>query len=137
MVTCHEGKRHDLEDGEWVRFHDVKGMTELNNREFQIKTKGPSLRLLVHVDSVCLCARLRPPFVMPLISRADGSSFYIGDTSNFGDYMGGGEFVQVKKPFKMNFVRPPSAPPRPTVPDPFRRIPGKSRSPRSPASTRS
>ncbi len=37
IVTTFDDQRHDLEDGSFVRFTDVKGMVELNNQEFQVK----------------------------------------------------------------------------------------------------
>lgn len=39
LVNCLEGKRHDLEDGDFVVFSDVKGMTELNGKEFKVTVK--------------------------------------------------------------------------------------------------
>jgi len=30
IVTCHEDKRHDLEDGDYVTFSEVQGMSEIN-----------------------------------------------------------------------------------------------------------
>ena len=40
IVTVFDDKVHDLSDGCWVTFDEVKGMTELNGREFQIKVLG-------------------------------------------------------------------------------------------------
>lgn len=40
IVTTFEDQRHDLEDGDYVTFSEVKGMTELNNKEFKIKVLG-------------------------------------------------------------------------------------------------
>ena len=37
VVTVSDEQRHDLEDGCWVTLREVKGMTEVNGREFQIK----------------------------------------------------------------------------------------------------
>lgn len=39
-VTVSDEQRHDLEDGSWVTFRELKGMTELNGKEFQIKVLG-------------------------------------------------------------------------------------------------
>jgi ubiquitin-activating enzyme E1 len=33
VVTCLEDHRHGLEDGDYVTFEEVKGMTELNGAE--------------------------------------------------------------------------------------------------------
>lgn len=33
LVTVHEDKRHSYQDGDYVKFVEVEGMTELNNRE--------------------------------------------------------------------------------------------------------
>lgn len=42
VVTVLDEQRHDLEDGTYVTFQEVKGMTELNGKEFQIKVLGLS-----------------------------------------------------------------------------------------------
>ena len=61
-------------DGDFVKFKNVGGMTELNdeNKDFQITFE-------------------------------DFQSFKIGDTSNFGDYTKGGVVYQVKKPKPMQY----------------------------------
>ena len=41
VVTCDESEPHNLSDGDTVRFEEVEGMVELNNREFQVKVKNP------------------------------------------------------------------------------------------------
>lgn len=43
IVTTHDLKRHDLEDGDFVKFSEVKGMTEVNGKEFEIKVIGNHL----------------------------------------------------------------------------------------------
>jgi len=66
--------RHGLEDGDYVTFHEVKGMTQLNACEpRRVVVTGPF-------------------------------TFRIGDTSNLNDYTGGGIFTQVKQPKTFNFV---------------------------------
>ncbi len=35
-----ENQRHDLEDGDWVEFSEVKGMTPLNKRQYEVKGMG-------------------------------------------------------------------------------------------------
>jgi ubiquitin-activating enzyme E1 len=40
IVTVLDEHRHDLEDGAFVTFQEVKGMSELNGKEFQIKVLG-------------------------------------------------------------------------------------------------
>ena len=39
-VTTFDEQRHDLEDGDYVMFSEVKGMTEINGHEFKIKVLG-------------------------------------------------------------------------------------------------
>lgn len=39
--------RHGFEDDSYVTFHDVKGMTELNGKEFQIKVTSNSSFLFI------------------------------------------------------------------------------------------
>nr|XP_027201221.1 ubiquitin-like modifier-activating enzyme 1 [Dermatophagoides pteronyssinus]XP_027201222.1 ubiquitin-like modifier-activating enzyme 1 [Dermatophagoides pteronyssinus] len=41
VVACVEDTRHGFEDGDVVRFSEVKGMTEINGKEFKIKVTGP------------------------------------------------------------------------------------------------
>lgn len=75
MVTCLDETRHGLEDGDYVSFTEVKGMTELNQSEpREISVKGPY-------------------------------TFTIGDTTDFSDYISGGTFTQVKRPKIIEFVR--------------------------------
>jgi ubiquitin-activating enzyme E1 len=63
-----------LEDGDFVTFTEVQGMTELNGCEpRKITVKGPY-------------------------------TFSIGDTSDIGDYRTGGIFTQVKMPKILDFV---------------------------------
>jgi ubiquitin-activating enzyme E1 len=41
LVTCHDETRHDLEDGDYVTFTEIKGMPELNGCEpRKITVKG-------------------------------------------------------------------------------------------------
>ncbi|KAF8204900.1 ubiquitin activating enzyme [Pholiota molesta] len=73
VVTCLDETRHGLEDGDFVTFSEVQGMTELNACEpRKISVKGPY-------------------------------TFAIGDTSNLSDYKTGGIFTQVKMPKILNF----------------------------------
>jgi len=66
--------RHNLEDGDYVTFTEIKGMTELNGCEpKKISVLGPY-------------------------------TFSIGDTSNLSDYVSGGLFHQVKQPKTLKFV---------------------------------
>lgn len=73
LVTTLDETRHGLEDGDYVTFAEVQGMTELNGIEpRRVTVKGPY-------------------------------TFTIGDTSHFGDYVGGGVFKQVKQPRELHF----------------------------------
>ncbi|KAI0353574.1 ubiquitin activating enzyme [Trametes cingulata] len=73
VVTCLDETRHGLQDGDFVTFSEVQGMTELNGCEpRKVTVKGPY-------------------------------TFAIGDTSNFGDYKSGGIFTQVKMPKILQF----------------------------------
>ena len=66
--------RHGLEDGDFVTFSEVQGMTELNGCEpRKISVKGPY-------------------------------TFSIGDTSGLSEYKTGGIFTQVKMPKILAFV---------------------------------
>lgn len=74
LVTTLDETRHGLEDGDYVTFSEVEGMTELNDIEpRRVTVKGPY-------------------------------TFTIGDTSSFGDYKRGGLFKQVKQPVKLQFA---------------------------------
>ncbi|KAF8351145.1 ubiquitin activating enzyme [Amanita rubescens] len=73
LVTCLDETRHGLEDGDFVTFTEVQGMTELNGCEpRKISVKGPY-------------------------------TFTIGDTSNLSNYKAGGIFTQVKMPKIIDF----------------------------------
>ncbi|RDB23272.1 Ubiquitin-activating enzyme E1 1 [Hypsizygus marmoreus] len=73
VVTCLDETRHGLEDGDFVTFTEVQGMTELNGCEpRKVSVKGPY-------------------------------TFAIGDTSKLGAYKTGGIFTQVKMPKIIDF----------------------------------
>jgi ubiquitin-activating enzyme E1 len=73
VVTCLDETRHSFQDGDYVTFSEVKGMSELNGCEPRlIKVLGPY-------------------------------TFSIGDTSSFGDYVRGGIATQVKMPKTVSF----------------------------------
>jgi len=73
LVTCMDETRHGLEDGDFVTFTEVQGMTELNGCEpRKVCVKGPY-------------------------------TFTIGDTTTFGNYNTGGIFTQVKMPKLIDF----------------------------------
>lgn len=73
VVTCLDESRHGFEDGDYVTFSEVQGMTELNGcKPLKIKVLGPF-------------------------------TFSIGDTTQFSDYVRGGIVTQVKVPVKKSF----------------------------------
>lgn len=73
VVTCLDDTRHGLEDGDYVTFSEIQGMTELNGCEpHKIKVLGPY-------------------------------TFSIGDTTKFSKYLRGGIVTQVKMPKKLQF----------------------------------
>ncbi|WAR26531.1 UBA1-like protein [Mya arenaria] len=73
VVACLDESRHGYEDGDYVSFTEVQGMTELNDHEpFKIKVLGPY-------------------------------TFSIGDTKSFSKYTKGGIVTKVKMPKKMKF----------------------------------
>ncbi|TFK43234.1 ubiquitin activating enzyme [Crucibulum laeve] len=73
LVTCLDETRHGLEDGDFVTFTEVQGMTELNGCEpRKVTVKGPY-------------------------------TFTIGDTTRLSDYKAGGIFTQVKMPKIIDF----------------------------------
>ena len=41
LVCLHEEKKHGLNDGDTVTFREVKGMTEINGKQFKIDIKSP------------------------------------------------------------------------------------------------
>ncbi len=75
VVTTLDENRHGFEDNVFVTFAEVKGMTEINGKEFQIKVLGPYT-----------------------FSIGDTS-----DMSKFSKYITGGVVTEVKKPKKINF----------------------------------
>ncbi|EGD76506.1 hypothetical protein PTSG_07623 [Salpingoeca rosetta] len=73
IVTCHDEGRHGFEDGDYVVFSEVQGMTELNDgKPRKITVKGPF-------------------------------TFSIGDTTNMSEYVRGGVATQVKQPTTVTF----------------------------------
>lgn len=73
IVTVLEDSRHRLEDGDYVKFNEVQGMTELNDSgPYKVTVVGPH-------------------------------TFKIGDTSGFSDYTKGGIFTRVKMPKSLHF----------------------------------
>ncbi len=40
-MCLHEEKRHNLNDGDTVSLREVKGMSEINGRQFKIEVKSP------------------------------------------------------------------------------------------------
>lgn len=73
VVTCLDDTRHGLEDGDYVTFTEIQGMSELNGCDpIKIKVLGPY-------------------------------AFSIGDTTNFSKYTSGGVVTQVKMPKKIQF----------------------------------
>lgn len=73
VVTCLDETRHGLNDGDYVTFSEVQGMTELNGcQPLKINVLGPY-------------------------------TFSIGDTSGFSEYIRGGIVTQVKMPKTLDF----------------------------------
>jgi ubiquitin-activating enzyme E1 len=73
VVRLHEDKKHNYNDGDYVKFKEIGGMTELNDAQpMQIKV-------------------------------VDKLSFSIGDTSKFNDYTRGGIVENVKMPVEVKF----------------------------------
>lgn len=73
IVTCLDENRHGFEDGDYVTFTEVEGMSELNGCDpIKIKVLGPY-------------------------------TFSIGDTIKFSAYVRGGIVTQVKMPKQMTF----------------------------------
>lgn len=73
VVTCIDDTRHGMEDGDYVTFSEIQGMTELNGcAPVKIKVLGP------YTFSIC-------------------------DTSGFSKYERGGIATQVKMPKELHF----------------------------------
>lgn len=73
VVTCMDESRHGFEDGDYVTFQEVQGMTEINGcKPKKITVLGPY-------------------------------TFSIGDTTSYSDYIKGGFATQVKMPKKIKF----------------------------------
>ena len=85
VVTTVEDSLHGLQDGDYVIFVEIQGMTELND---QVPRK-------VTVISTNICSAIR---FLSTHSVIDPMSFSIGDTSQFGSYVRNGIFTQVKMP---------------------------------------
>jgi ubiquitin-activating enzyme E1 len=80
VVTCLDEMRHGFEDGDYVIFNEVMGMTQLNiSPNQQPEEKAVKVQVL-------------GPY-----------TFSVGDTSGFSPYTGGGVATQVKMPMTINF----------------------------------
>ncbi|CAD7968967.1 unnamed protein product [Amoebophrya sp. A120] len=77
-VLTHESKRHGFEDGDFVTFREVEGMTGINDKQYEIRVTGPY------------------QFVLKL---PEG----VKDVSAFGQYTREGLVTQVKVPKPMKF----------------------------------
>lgn len=56
VVTCLDETRHGYEDGDYVSFTEVQGMTELNSHEpFKIKVLGMDHAILKCIASFITC----------------------------------------------------------------------------------
>jgi len=76
LVTCIDSKPHGLTSGNFVKFTEIKGMTELNDT------------LPIEIQYV------------------DKTSFkLLHDTTDYSKYLGGGTMTQVKIPIKMDFLK--------------------------------
>jgi len=85
VVSTLDRARHGFENGDWIQFREVNGMTELNGGiAFEIKVINPY-------------------------------QFSIGDTSGFSDYISGGTAVEVKKTKNMSFLPLAEAIERPDI----------------------
>jgi ubiquitin-activating enzyme E1 len=80
VVTCLDEMRHGFEDGDYVIFNEVKGMTQLN-----------------------LSANQQPEEKAMKVQVLGPYTFSIGDTSGFSPYTGGGVATQVKMPLTVDF----------------------------------
>lgn len=73
VVTCMDESRHGFQDGDYVTFQEVQGMTEINGcKPKKITVLGPY-------------------------------TFSIGDTTSYSDYIKGGIATEVKMPKKLSF----------------------------------
>jgi hypothetical protein len=62
LVTTCDQERHDLEDGAFVTFSEVKGMTELNGKQFKIKVIGMKFVLKLFLYAFLFKISLRKYF---------------------------------------------------------------------------
>jgi len=51
LVTVMEEKRHGFSSGDFVVFREIQGMTELNDKEFEIEEKSPYTFVLKGLDT--------------------------------------------------------------------------------------
>jgi ubiquitin-activating enzyme E1 len=62
-VTVHEDKRHKFQDGDYVKFTEVEGMTQLNTLEPTAITVIDGYSFKVHVDATNFGAYVREGLV--------------------------------------------------------------------------
>ncbi|CAG0912219.1 unnamed protein product [Notodromas monacha] len=95
VVTCVDGNRHGLVDGDSIRFSEVRGMEELNGMDhIAVKVLGKENTVHFSVNKLNL----------QFLRDDSPDSFSICDTSGFSPHLGGGIITQVKKPRTVDFL---------------------------------
>jgi ubiquitin-activating enzyme E1 len=75
-----ENNMHGLEEGDWVKFSEIQGMTELNYAD--------------QAEYIHRVKKVVTPYEFVIET----------DSTGFSDYTTGGIAIEVKKPFSMNFL---------------------------------
>jgi ubiquitin-activating enzyme E1 len=100
VVTILDDRRLQLETGDFVKFTEVRGMTQLNNTPPRpITVLGTPARLCSYFSSWTLAKQGGGRFL------SGPYTFSIEDTTGYDEYLSGGFVVEVKPPKTLRFVR--------------------------------
>lgn len=109
IVTVHDDKRHGFQDGDWVTFREVEGMTEVNDKLFKIKVLGPfsftigDTRTFGKYTRQGISDQVKVPFPVKFKSLADALVDPLGDGEREmidADM----DFNNMTKPFQYHFL---------------------------------
>lgn len=108
IITCQEDKRHNLRDGDWVTFSEVKGMENVNNNKFQISVISPYTFKIGDTSAFGkylgegICTQIKEPFNIHFKSLEEALSDPLGKDMHemFDPDM---DFENLNKPYELHF----------------------------------
>ena len=109
IVTVNDDKRHGFQDGDWITFHEVEGMTEVNDKKFKIKVISPysfsigDTTQFGRYTRQGLAEQVKVPFPVKFTSLRDALEKPLaeGDTSMIDADL---DFENMNKPYQYHFI---------------------------------